>query len=148
MRFSTAATEYGANRVLRTSHPTWMRVFQMITFRKSIAAAVALSSIVASVAVSAQASAAPFAAGAIVNAKPEAAISKVYWRGRGGGWGWGPGALIGGIVGGALIASAVAEHRADRVDMDRCARDFPEFSYRTGTFIDRRGVERVCPYLR
>lgn len=120
----------------------------MITFRKSIAAAVALSSIVASVAVSAQASAAPFAAGAIVNAKPEAAISKVYWRGRGGGWGWGPGALIGGIVGGALIASAVAEHRADRVDMDRCARDFPEFSYRTGTFIDRRGVERVCPYLR
>ncbi|AGK58258.1 hypothetical protein HYPDE_32928 [Hyphomicrobium denitrificans 1NES1] len=123
-------------------------VFQMITFRKSIAAAVALSSIVASVAVSAQASAAPFVTGAIVNAKPEAAVSKVYWRRHGGGWGWGPGALIGGIVGGALIASAVAEHRADRVDMDRCARDFPEFSYRTGTFIDRRGVERVCPYLR
>lgn len=118
----------------------------MIKFRKSIAAAVALSSIVASVAVSAQASAAPLVFGSI--AKPEAAVSQVGWHGGGGGWGWGPGALIGGIVGGALIASAVAEHRADRVDMDRCARDFPEFSYRTGTFIDRRGVERVCPYLR
>lgn len=119
----------------------------MITFRKSIATAVALSSIVASVAVSVQASAAPLVSSAM-NAKPEAAVSKVYWRGRGGGWGWGPGALVGGLIGGALIASAVAEHRADRVDMDRCARDFPEFSYRTGTFIDRRGVERVCPYLR
>lgn len=119
----------------------------MITFRKSIAAAVAFSSIVGSVAVSTQASAAPFVSGVVSTAKPEAAASKVYWRGRGG-WGWGPGALIGGIVGGALIASAVAEHRADRADMNRCARDFPEFSYRTGTFIDRRGVERVCPYLR
>lgn len=120
----------------------------MIKFRKSIAAAVALSSIAASVVVSAQASAAPLVSGVFTNSKPEAVVSQVYWRGRGGGWGWGPGALIGGIVGGALIASAVAEHRADRVDMDRCARDFPEFSYRTGTFIDRRGVERVCPYLR
>jgi hypothetical protein len=147
MRILALATEYGANRVLRIRHPIWMRVIQMITFRKSIATAVALSSIVASVAVSAQASAAPLVSGAM-NAKPEAAVSKVYWRGRGGGWGWGPGALVGGLIGGALIASAVAEHRADRVDMDRCARDFPEFSYRTGTFIDRRGVERVCPYLR
>jgi hypothetical protein len=146
MQIFALATEYGANRVLRIRHPIWMRVIQMITFRKSIATAVALSSIVASVAVSAQASAAPLVSGAM-NAKPEAAVSKVYWRGRGG-WGWGPGALVGGLIGGALIASAVAEHRADRVDMDRCARDFPEFSYRTGTFIDRRGVERVCPYLR
>lgn len=120
----------------------------MITFRKSIAAAVAVASIVGSVAVSTQASAAPFASGVVANAPQEAAVSKVYWRGRGGGWGWGPGALIGGIVGGALIASAVAEHRADRSDMDRCARDFPEFSYRTGTYIDRRGNERICPYLR
>lgn len=117
----------------------------MITFRKPIAAAVVFASMVGSVAVSAQASAAPFVPRAVAN--QEASVSKVYWRGRGG-WGWGPGALIGGIVGGALIASAVAEHRADRADMERCARDFPEFSYRTGTYIDRRGNERVCPYLR
>jgi len=119
----------------------------MITYRKSTAVAVAFASIVGSVAVSTHASAAPFVSGAIANAQ-EAAVRKVDWRGHGGGWGWGPGALIGGIVGGALIASAVAEHRADRSDMERCARDFPEFSYRTGTYIDRRGNERVCPYLR
>jgi hypothetical protein len=91
--------------------------------------------------------AAPFGGGvpALTNSN---GVTNVGWHGRGGGWGWGPGAFIGGIVGGALIASAVAEHRADHVDMDRCARDFPEFSYRTGTYIDRRGVERVCPYLR
>lgn len=120
----------------------------MITFRKSIAAAVAASSIFATVAVSTQASAAPFVSGIVAQTTPDSAISNVGWRHRGGGWGWGPGAFVGGIIGGALIASAVAEHRADRNDMDRCARDFPDFSYRTGTFIDRRGVERVCPYLR
>jgi len=117
----------------------------MITFRKPIASAVVIASIFASASISAQASAAPLVTGAVSH--QESGVSKVYWRGRGG-WGWGPGALIGGIVGGALIASAVAEHRADRADMNRCARDFPEFSYRTGTYIDRHGDERVCPYLR
>jgi hypothetical protein len=120
----------------------------MMKFRKSIAAAIAAASVVASVAVSEQAAAAPLVSGIVGAAQTDGAVSKVDWHGRGGGWGWGPGALFGGIIGGALIASAVSEHRADRVDMDRCARDFPEFSYRTGTFIDRRGVERVCPYLR
>ncbi|HEY8194524.1 MAG TPA: hypothetical protein VIF13_05705 [Hyphomicrobium sp.] len=120
----------------------------MIKFGKSIAVAVAAASVIASVAVSEQAAAAPLVSGTVAAAKTDGAVSKVYWRGHGGGWGWGPGALFGGIIGGALIASAVSEHRANRVDMDRCARDFPEFSYRTGTFIDRRGVERVCPYLR
>ena len=119
----------------------------MIKFGKSIAVAVAAASVVASVAVSEQAAAAPLVSGIVTAAKTDGAVSKVDWH-RGGGWGWGPGALFGGIIGGALIASAVSEHRANRVDMDRCARDFPEFSYRTGTFIDRRGVERVCPYLR
>lgn len=65
-----------------------------------------------------------------------------------GGRGWGVGALIGGIVGGALIATAIREGRADDRDMRRCARDFPGFSYRTGTYITRYGDERVCPYLR
>jgi hypothetical protein len=120
----------------------------MIKFRKSVAAAIAAASIVANIAVSAEASAAPLVAGTIANAKPEAQVSKVGWHHHGG-WGWwGPGALFGGIIGGALVASAVAEHRANRVDMDRCARDFPDFSYRTGTYIDRHGDERVCPYLR
>ncbi|HVZ04978.1 hypothetical protein [Hyphomicrobium sp.] len=119
----------------------------MTKFRKSIAAAVAAASIVANVAVTGQASAAPFVSGAIAHAKPDATVNKVYWR-RHGGWGWGPGALFGGIIGGALIASAISEHRAAPRDMDRCARDFPDFSYRTGTYIDRRGNERVCPYLR
>ncbi len=95
-----------------------------------------------------QAAAAPFSAGVSALSKDHGGATNVGWHGGGGGWGWGPGALIGGIVGGALIASAVSEHRAARDDMDRCAHDFPDFSYRTGTYIDRRGVERVCPYLR
>jgi len=142
------ATEGEGRPVVRSRHPFLDGAFQMIKFRKSIAAAVAAAGVFSSVAISEQAVAAPLAPGVLGVAKSEGAVSQVYWRGHGG-WGWwGPGALFGGIVGGALIASAVAEHRADRVDMDCCARDFPEFSYRTGTYIDRRGNERVCPYLR
>jgi hypothetical protein len=118
-------------------------------FAKAITASIMGATMLTSVAVTTeQAAAAPFIAGAQTLASHDAALQKVYWRGHGGGWGWGPGALIGGIVGGALISSAVSEHRADRADMARCDRDFPEFSYRTGTYIDRRGNERVCPYLR
>lgn len=65
-----------------------------------------------------------------------------------GGPGWGIGALFGGIVAGTLVAAAIREHRADDRDMRRCARDFPDFSWRTGTYINRYGEERVCPYLR
>jgi hypothetical protein len=32
--------------------------------------------------------------------------------------------------------------------MLRCDRDFRGFDPRTGTYIDRYGEERVCPYLR
>lgn len=64
------------------------------------------------------------------------------------GRGWGVGALFGGIVAGTLIAAAIREHRADERDMRACARDFPDFSWRTGTYINRYGEERVCPYLR
>ena len=120
----------------------------MIRFRKSFTAAVLGASVFATFVSTEQAAAIPLAPSASHSA-PAATVTPVYWRGHGGGWGWwGPGVLFGGIVGGALVASAVAEHRADRVDMDRCARDFPDFSYRTGTYIDRRGDERVCPYLR
>lgn len=130
-------------------YPNSVRVSDMSTFRKSIAAAVAASSLFASVAVSTQASAAPFASGvAAAQASPQGVVNSVYWRRYGHGGGWGAGALIGGLIGGALIASAVAENRAGRSAMNQCARDFPDFSYRTGTYIDRRGNERVCPYLR
>ncbi|MFA5956037.1 hypothetical protein [Hyphomicrobium sp.] len=118
----------------------------MTKLKKIIASSLVAVSMTATFAATEQAAAAPFGAGVPTLAKDAGVVTHVGWRH--GGWGWGPGALIGGIVGGALIASAVAEHRADRNDMDRCARDFPDFSYRTGTFIDRRGVERVCPYLR
>ena len=119
----------------------------MIKLNKSIASSLVAVTMAATIAAAGQATAAPFNAGGTAISKAAGPVTNVGWHG-GGGWGWGPGALVGGIIGGALIASAVAEHRADRVDMDRCARDFPEFSYRTGTYIDRRGVERVCPYLR
>ncbi|MEI9901223.1 MAG: hypothetical protein WDN31_15005 [Hyphomicrobium sp.] len=62
--------------------------------------------------------------------------------------GWGAGALIGGLIAGTLIAASVREGRADERDMRRCARDFPDFSWRTGTYINRYGDERICPYLR
>lgn len=83
------------------------------------------------------------------------AVTPVY--GRHGGWGrggiWrGPGAgiaILGGvIIGGALVAAAIAEHRASGSDMRRCARDFPGFDPRSGTYEDRYGEIRVCPYLR
>ncbi len=62
--------------------------------------------------------------------------------------GWGPGALFGGIIAGALIATAIREGRADDRDMRRCDRDFRGFDPRSGTYIDRYGDERICPYLR
>ena len=120
----------------------------MMRFRKSLAVAIACVSMIANLTVARQASAFPAAPASTASGSHGGGVTPVYWRGHGG-WGWwGPGAFFGGVVGGALIAAAVAEHRADRVDMDRCARDFPDFSYRTGTYIDRRGIERVCPYLR
>jgi hypothetical protein len=120
----------------------------MIKLKKVLASSLIAATMTAAFAATEQAAAAPFGAGVPALSKNQDAVTDVYWRGRGGGWGWGPGALIGGLIGGALIASAVSEHRAPPVDMDRCARDFPDFSYRTGTYIDRRGIERVCPYLR
>lgn len=119
----------------------------MTKFKKIIASSLIAATMTATFAATEQAAAAPFGTGVPALSKDAGAVTHVYWRGHGG-WGWGPGALVGGLIGGAIIASAISEHRAAPRDMDRCARDFPDFSYRTGTYIDRRGVERVCPYLR
>jgi hypothetical protein len=87
----------------------------------------------------------------LVQTKP--LVGQVYWR-RGWGWGWGPGwwgpgpAVVGGIIiGGALVASAIAEHRAADAAIRHCAEDFPGFDPRSGTFVNRYGERRVCPYL-
>lgn len=120
----------------------------MTKFGKVIASSLIAATMTATFAATEQAAAAPFGTGVPALSKDAGAVTHVYWRGRHGGWGWGPGALVGGLIGGAIIAAAISEHRAAPRDMDRCARDFPDFSYRTGTYIDRRGVERVCPYLR
>jgi hypothetical protein len=97
-----------------------------------------------------------------IAAEAASQATPVYWRGRPWGWGggWGPGwgprygygwsapAVVGGlIIGGALVATAVAEHRAADAAMRRCAEDFPSFDPRTGTFRNRYGERRVCPYL-
>jgi len=69
------------------------------------------------------------------------------WRGRRH-HGHGAAGIIGAIIAGTLIAAAVREGRAHEADLRQCDEDFPDFDYRTGTYIDRHGDERVCPYLR
>jgi len=93
---------------------------------------------------------------AIAGASASQAVPVDYWqhrhRGWGGGWGGGDGiglGIIGGIIiGGALMANAVAEHRADDRAMHACARDFPDFNWHNGTFVDNYGHVRICPYLQ
>ena len=76
-------------------------------------------------------------------------VEPVYYRGRGRGYRRGAGlGIVGGIIAGTLIAAAISEGRARDPDLRACARDFPEFDPRRGTYIDRYGDERICPYLR
>ncbi len=88
----------------------------------------------------ASANAAPFA-------KPAVAAHDGVTLAR---WGRGPGPLgiFGAIVAGTIVAAAITEHRARHEDMEHCAADFYSFNWRTGTYINRYGEERVCPYLR
>jgi hypothetical protein len=120
----------------------------MTKLKNIITSTLVAATVTATFATTQQAAAAPFGTGVPALSQNAGPATQVYYRGRGGWGGWGAGALVGGLIGGAIIASAISEHRAAPRDMDRCARDFPDFSYRTGTFIDRNGVERVCPYLR
>jgi hypothetical protein len=62
--------------------------------------------------------------------------------------GSGAAGIIGAIIAGTLIAAAIREGRADDDDIRRCAEDFPDFDPESGTYINRYGDERVCPYLR
>jgi len=96
-------------------------------------------------------------ASAVVWAPPKARVSqpsavhRIYWLRTlwGSKWEfWRPGPVVGGfIIGGALVASAIARHRATEDAVRSCAEDFPGFDPRTGTFVNESGERRVCPYL-
>ncbi len=127
----------------------------MLSSMKCVAAPLAAVMLLASTAGS-QPAAAFILRGIATEASSATTVTPVYGYGRRGGWGrggyWrGPGAgiaILGGIiVGGALVAAAVAEHRASGDDMRRCARDFPNFDPRSGTYENRHGEVLVCPYL-
>jgi hypothetical protein len=71
-----------------------------------------------------------------------------YRRGWRGGRGGGGLAILGGLlIGGAIVAAAIAENRASDGAMRRCAANYRSFDPRSGTYIDRNGDVRVCPYL-
>lgn len=119
---------------------------------KSLAAAVALSCLAAATVGTLPASAAPLAGvQGVATAGPGLTLPVQWRRGPGGPRWFGPGlgaVIVGGIiVGGALTAAAIAENRAEPSALRRCARDFPDFDRRSGTYVDRRGEVRVCPYL-
>ena len=111
--------------------------------KSSVAALVCASMLVPLV--QTQAMAAPLPKPAITNA--DSGVTLVHRRHRRGGPATGA-AIIGGIIAGALIASSVREGRAEERDVRRCERDFYSFDRRTGTYINRYGDERICPYLR
>jgi hypothetical protein len=78
---------------------------------------------------------------------PSHGVELAYYRGHHR-HGVGPAGILGAIIAGTLIAAAISEHRARAEDIRRCDEDFPDFDPRTGTYINRYGQERVCPYLR
>lgn len=115
------------------------------------------SLVTASVVAAAIASAVPASAMSL-NAAPAASsaaaasmVTPVEWRrGPHGPFWWGPGiglGILGGVViGDAIYASSIREHRAHDEDIARCARDFPSFDPARGTILVR-GHEEVCPFL-
>ena len=76
-------------------------------------------------------------------------VDRIYWLRTWWGWEfWRPGPVVGGfIIGGVLVASAIAQHRATNDAIRKCPEDFPGFDPRTGTFVNKSGERRVCPYL-
>jgi len=110
-----------------------------MTPKRKLIARLLCASLLATSLPGASASAAPFAA---LAAASHEGITLARW-----GRGPGPLGIFGAIVAGTLVAAAISEHRARREDMAHCAADFYAFDPRTGTYIDRWGRERVCPYL-
>jgi len=110
-----------------------------------LAAAMASSAMMSSNA----ATAAPFSAPMIQQSADAGEVQQVWYRGGWGhGWGWGGPAILGGLfIGGVIVAAAINEHRATESALRRCDRDFPGFDYRRGTYVNRYGDVRVCPYL-
>jgi hypothetical protein len=116
---------------------------------KSIVASVVCASLIAPLLPAAPAAAAPLPKPGI---SADDSIVLVDRRGRGRGYrrgnrGLGAAGIVGAIIAGTIIAAAIREGRADRRDIERCDRDFPDFDPRSGTYIDRYGDERICPYL-
>ena len=109
---------------------------------KSTIAALVCASLLTPALPAVQALAAPLGKTAITKSSDD--VTLVGRRG----WGPGAGALIGGLIVGGLIAASIREGRADDRDMRRCDEDFRGFDPRTGTYINRYGEERICPYLR
>ena len=97
----------------------------------------------------------PSSASAVMIAPPKPSkpgiVDHIYWLRTL--WGpkyefWRSGPVVGGfIMGGVLVASAIAQHRATEDAVRSCAEDFPGFDPRTGTFLNEVGERRVCPYL-
>jgi len=62
--------------------------------------------------------------------------------------GWLGPALSGGLLfGSTVVAAAIAEHRATEADMRLCDSRYRTFDWTTGTYLDRSGRIRVCPFL-
>ena len=117
---------------------------------KSIVASVVCASLVVPVLPATPAAAAPLPKPGI---SADDTIVLVDRRGRGrghhrgGSRGVGAAGIIGAIIAGTIIAAAIREGRASDSDIERCDEDFPDFDPQSGTYIDRNGDERVCPYL-
>ncbi len=106
---------------------------------------VVLSASLVTCALSTPASALPFAGSPVLHA--DTGLTQIDYR-RGGHSGGGGLAILGGLlIGGAIVAAAISENRASDSAMRRCAANYRSFDPRSGTYIDRNGDTRVCPYL-
>jgi hypothetical protein len=116
---------------------------------KQILAPVLCAALVAPALPAQRASAAPLARQSI-SAGAGTVLVDYRYRGhrRHHGGGYGAAGIIGAIIAGTIVAAAIRDGRAHETDLQRCDQDFEDFDPDTGTYIDRHGRERVCPYLR
>ncbi len=124
----------------------------MYKIMKHVAAPMAAVMLMSAVGAVQPAAALPMASKITADVSTATDVTPVQWRhdrGRPRWYGPGPAAaILGGVlVGGVLVASAVAEHRATDAALRRCASEFRAFDARSGTYIDGRGEAQICPYL-